>query len=181
MKVLKIIGIVILVVIIIPLIAALFVPKDYGVEKEITIAKPKAEVFDYIKLLKNQDEFSKWASMDTAMKRTYTGTDGTVGFISAWKSEKKDVGSGEQEILAIKEGESIDFEVRFKEPFESKGHTYMKVEPVNDSVTLVKWGFQGHINYPANIALLLINFDKMLGEDFSTGLANLKTILEKTQ
>lgn len=181
MKALKIIGIIILIIIVVPLIIALFVPKDYGVEKEITIAKSKAEVFDFIKYLKNQDEFSKWASMDTAMKRTYTGTDGTVGFISAWKSEKKDVGSGEQEIMAIKEGESIDFEVRFKEPFESKGQTYLKVEPVTDSTTLVKWGFNGHMNYPLNIMLLLIDFDKMLGEDFSTGLTNLKTVLEKPQ
>lgn len=178
MKALKIIGIIILLIIVIPLIIAFFLPKDYGVEKEITIAKPKVEVFDFIKYLKNQDQFSKWASMDTAMKRTYTGTDGTVGFISSWKSEKKDVGSGEQEIMAIKEGESIDFEVRFKEPFESKGQTYMNVERLNDSTTLVKWGFKGHMNYPFNVVLLIMNFDKMLGEDFSTGLTNLKTVLE---
>jgi hypothetical protein len=36
--------------------------------------------------------------MDPDMKKTYRGTDGTVGFVSEWESNKKDVGTGEQEI-----------------------------------------------------------------------------------
>ncbi|WP_254500404.1 hypothetical protein, partial [Salmonella enterica] len=67
-------------------------------EREITINKSRQEVYDYIKYLKNQNNFSKWAKMDPAMKTEFRGTDGTVGFVSAWESAKKDVGKGEQEI-----------------------------------------------------------------------------------
>ena len=49
------------------LIVALFVSKDYVVEKSITIQKPKTEIFNYIKYLKNQNEYSKWAQMDTGL------------------------------------------------------------------------------------------------------------------
>src|SRR6478736_279635 len=98
MKILKKIAIVLVALIAILLIVALFVKKDFKVEREIVINKPKKEVFDYIRFIKNQDHYSKWAMMDPNMKKTYTGTDGTVGFISAWESENKNVGTGEQEI-----------------------------------------------------------------------------------
>ena len=125
MKTLKKILITLGILIAIPLIAALFIKKDYAVEREIIINKPKQEIFDYIRFLKNQDNYSKWAMMDPSMKKTYTGTDGTVGFISAWDSNNKDVGKGEQEITKITEGFRIEFKLRFKLPFEAEDDAYM--------------------------------------------------------
>lgn len=83
MNILKKILIAIAMLIAAVLLAALFIKKDYAVEKQIVINKPKQTVFDYIKLLKNQDNYSKWAMMDPNMTKTYRGTDGTVGFVSA--------------------------------------------------------------------------------------------------
>lgn len=179
MRILKIILIVILILIAIPLLTALFVKKDYDVEREITINKPKQEVFDYIKYLKNQDHYSKWAMMDPDMKKTYRGTDGTVGFVSAWESNKKDVGTGEQEIKKITEGERLDFELRFIKPFEATEAAYMVTEPVSENQTKVRWGFSGHMNYPMNLMMLFMDFDEMIGDDLATGLQKLKTVLEK--
>lgn len=178
MKIFKKILIAIVILISIALITALFVKKDYAVEREITINKPRQEVFDYIKYLKNQDHYSKWAMMDPEMKKTYHGTDGTVGFVSAWESNNKEVGTGEQEIKKITEGEQIDFELRFFKPFESTEAAYMKTEAVLENQTLVKWGFNGHMNYPMNLFLLFMDFDKMIGGDLETGLSRLKIELE---
>ncbi|MBZ0241986.1 MAG: SRPBCC family protein, partial [Bacteroidales bacterium] len=161
-----------------PLVLALFIKKEYTVEKDIIINKPKSEVFEYIKQLKNQDNFSKWATIDPSMKKTFRGTDGTVGFVSAWESEHDDVGVGEQEIMKITEGVRIDFELRFLKPFESTSAAYMITEKLNESQTKVKWGFSGYMNYPMNIMLLFMNFEKMVGADFQEGLDKLKTILE---
>lgn len=72
-----------LVLIAIPLVLALFTDKEYNVEDEIVIEQPKAVVFEYIKSLRNQNKFSKWANIDPKMIQTYSGTDKTVGFISA--------------------------------------------------------------------------------------------------
>jgi len=179
MKTLKkiLIGLGILIVIL--LITAEFVKKDYTVEREITVNKPKQEVFDYVKYLKNQENYSKWATMDPKMKKTYHGIDGTVGFVSAWDSNNKDVGKGEQEIKKIVEGERIDFELRFFKPFQSTEQAYMTTESMGDLKTNVKWGFNGHMNYPMNLMLLFMNFEKMIGSDLDTGLKNLKNKLEK--
>lgn len=179
MKILKIVLIVLATLIAVPLVVAAIAKKDYSVERSVTINKPRAQVFAFVKLLKNQDQFSKWASMDPAMKKTYTGTDGTIGFISAWDSQDPNVGVGEQEIKGITEGERLDFELRFKKPFEATDKAYMITESAGEKATLVKWGFNGHMKYPMNLMLLFMDFDKMLGSDLQTGLDNLKRVLEK--
>ncbi|HPG34554.1 MAG TPA: hypothetical protein PLM34_11905, partial [Lentimicrobium sp.] len=59
------------------LIVALFVKSEYAVERQTVIDKPAADVFNYVKYLKNQDNYSVWASMDPQMKKDYRGTDAT--------------------------------------------------------------------------------------------------------
>src|SRR5476649_899486 len=92
---------IILAIIAIPFIVAIFKPEEYVIEREIVIKRPKADVFNYVKLLKNQDHYSKWVMTDPSMKKSFTGTDGTVGFIYAWDSENKQAGKGEQEIIKL--------------------------------------------------------------------------------
>ncbi|MEO8512727.1 MAG: SRPBCC family protein [Ignavibacteria bacterium] len=179
MKIIKWILIIIVILVAIPLITAVFVKKDYSIEREVVINKPKQEVFEYVKFLKNQNNFSKWAQMDIHMRKTFTGTDGTPGFVSAWDSDSSDVGSGEQEIKAIKEGEKIDYEIRFKKPFESTSSAYMTTETVNGNQTKVKWSFFGHMSYPMNLMQVVMDMDKAVGSDLQTGLNNLKGIMEK--
>jgi uncharacterized membrane protein len=176
MRIIKTILKIIVALVVILLVAALFMSKDYTVEKSITINKPKTEVFNYIKSLKNQDNFSKWASMDPTMKKSFTGTDETVGFISAWEGND-DVGKGEQEIKKITEGQRVDFELRFEKPMKDIAQAYMTTDSTGANQTLVKWGISGHMSYPMNIMGLFMN--KMIGGDFETGLANLKGLMEK--
>lgn len=179
MKILKNILLGLAILIAIPLIVALFIPGKYAVEREVIINKPKQEVFHYIKMLKNQDNFSVWAQADPNMKKEYKGTDGTVGFISSWDSDNENVGKGEQEIIKITEGERIDTKLRFKEPFEAQDDAYMSVEAVDEGKTKVKWGFTGAFPYPMNLMKLFMNMDKAVGTDFEKGLSNLKGLLEK--
>ena len=178
MKILKKILIVIAIIIAIPLIVALFVEKDYAIEREITINKPKQMVFDYIKFLKNQDQYSKWNKIDPNMKKEYKGVDGTVGFISFWDSKDENVGKGEQEILKITEGERIETKLRFKIPFEAQDDAYVATQRITENETKVTWGFKGSFPYPANLMRLFFDMDKEIGGDLETGLSDLKKILE---
>jgi Polyketide cyclase / dehydrase and lipid transport len=161
------------------LIIGLFVKKDYSVAKEIIVNKSKSVVFEYLKFLKNQNKFSVWASMDPNMKTEYRGTDGTEGFVSAWESENKNVGKGEQEILKIVNGERIDYEIRFIKPFASTSWANMIVASANENQTRVHWEFTGKMKYPTNLTLLFMNMEKMVGNDLEKGLQNLKTIMDK--
>ena len=178
MKVLKKVIYAVLIVIAIVLLVAAIAPKKYDVEREIAINKATPEVFNYVKFLKNQDNFSVWATIDPNMKKDFQGTDGTIGAVSFWESENKDVGKGEQEITGVTQGSRIDFEIRFIEPFESTDLAYFVTSPRGEG-TLVKWGFNGKMPYPMNLMLLFLNMDNMLGPDLEKGLLNLKEILEQ--
>lgn len=163
------------------LIIALFVKKEYAVGREITINKSKPQIFDYIKYVKNHDNFTKWAMMDPGMKKSYRGTDGTPGFVSAWESDHKKVGKGEQEIKSISEGEEIDFKLRFIKPFPGEADAFMRTQTVGADKTKINWGIKSKMNYPMNLMLLFMNMDKIIGNDLQTGLVNLKALVEKKQ
>lgn len=178
-KFFRIAGITILVIILVPLVAALFIPKEYSLERSVLINQPSDSVFAFLVMLKNQEQFSVWEKMDPAMKKEYRGTDGTVGFVSAWDSKMGDVGSGEQEIKSIIPGERIDYTLRFFKPFKSVSDAWIVTEPAGDSVTAVKWGFAGSMNYPFNVMRIFMNFEEAIGKDYEKGLASLKDILEK--
>jgi uncharacterized protein YndB with AHSA1/START domain len=178
MKILKIIGLVILGLIVLLLLVSAFVNKDMNVTKEVIINKSRQEVFAYVKLLKNQDNYSKWGSMDPNMKKSYSGTDGTIGFVSAWDGNK-DVGAGEQEIIKIDEGNRIDYALRFTKPFKSKADCFITFADAGENQTKVQWGFKSKMTYPMNIILLFMSADEMVGKDFETGLSNLKKVMEK--
>lgn len=176
MRILKIFFYSILSIVAILLVAALFISKSYKVEKEVLIQKPRTEVFAFLKMLKNQDKFSYWATLDSTMQKTYTGTDGTVGFTSAWKGNS-DVGSGEQTIAAIKEGEQIDYKLRFIEPWESSMDAQITTTDAAQGATKVQWSISGKSNYPMNIMNPFMG--KMVGSDLQYGLDKLKKLMEQ--
>jgi hypothetical protein len=178
MRILKTLLKIVLLLIVAVLITALFVKKEMAAERSIVINKPKTMVYDYVKYLKNQNNYSKWAAMDPAMKKTYSGTDGSIGFVSGWDSEDSNVGAGEQEIKKM-EGDKIDYELRFIRPFKATNYASMQTSAITDSTTKVTWSFSGKSNYPLNIMNLFFDADKMIGDDYTIGLQNLKTILEK--
>lgn len=160
------------------LLLAIIAPKKYDVSRSIEIARPKREVFDYLKYLKNLDEWSPWAKKDPKMEKKFSGTDGEPGATSYWKGNK-DVGIGEQEIKKIIDGERIEAELRFLKPWKSTSDCYTKVENSGTNTTKVTWGFSGKNKFPMNIMTLFMSMDKMIGKDFEEGLETLKTILEK--
>lgn len=153
-------------------------PKHYDVSRSIEISKPKAEVFEYLKYLKNQQKWSPWDKKEPDMEKSFTGTDGEVGAISYWKGKK--VGEGEQEITKIVEGERMEGELRFIKPFKSTSDCYLIAEEISPKGTKVTWGFKGRNVFPMTIMALFMNMDKMVGKDFEEGLSDLKVVLEKS-
>src|SRR5690606_34199056 len=127
---------------------------------------------------KNQEHYSKWVMTDPAMQKTVTGTDGTVGFIYAWKSEDKGVGEGEQEITGLAENQKMNTEIRFVKPFEGTGFVTMLTDPIGTNETTVTWIMEGKSKYPMNIMNLVMG--KVLHKDMQISLQNLKNNLEKT-
>ena len=169
-----IIGVAILIAVV--LIIALFIKNEYSIEREIAINRPKQQVFDYVRYLKNQDNYSKWVMEDPNMRKDFKGVDGQVGFIYAWDGNDK-AGKGEQEIKKIAVGDNVDIEIRFIKPFEGIAQTNISTESLSENKTKVKWVMNGRSSYPMNLTNLFI--DNILGKDLALSLNSLKAILEK--
>lgn len=176
MNILLTILLVIAAILVLFVIVALLTRKNYNVERSAIINAPLPIVFAYIRLLKNQDDYNKWVMTDPAMKRNFTGTDGTVGFIYAWNGNKK-AGEGAQEIKALTENQSIETEVRFVRPFPGVAKAIMTTATVSDHQTKITWSNASQLKFPMNALIVMI--EKMLAKDMDTSLSNLKTILEK--
>lgn len=151
--------------------------KELVIEKSIIIHRNTQDVFEYLKYTKNQDNFSLWNMKDPAMKKTYTGTDGTVGFIYAWDSKDKNVGAGEQETINIDDGKRVDFNLRFVRPMQNTGMASFLIDKVSETQSAVKWIFRGEMKFP--MSLFSFIFKGMLGKQLDKGLQNLKEVLEK--
>ena len=174
MKILKKIAIGFVVLIVLLLVVAIFIPTTYTVSISTTIDKPQQEVYDYVKQIKNQEYYSVWVMQDTNIVIKYTGTDGTVGFISSWES--KEMGVGEQQITKL-DGERVDVDLRFKEPMESEAKAATIVKAAGDTKSTVTTEFYGHNAYPTNLMCFIGK--KFIKDAQTQDLANLKAILEK--
>ena len=158
------------------LIIALLTKKEFRIEKQVVINKPKQEVFNYLKLLKNQENYSVWVMKDPNINLMYTGTDGTVGATSSWTSNDKNVGIGAQEIIKLADGESMDVEIRFEKPFKATNYANTSVTKAGDGQTKVSNVFTGKSKFPMNIMNLFM--DKLVGRDMQKNLENMKVNLE---
>ena len=159
------------------LIVALLTKKEFTLEKKVVINRSKQDVFNYLKLIRNQEKYSVWVMKDPNVKIVYTGIDGTVGFTSSWESNDKNVGVGEQEITKLKDGESMEVEIRFKKPFEATNYSSTTLTNMGDAQTKLTQVFYGKSKFPMNLMNLMM--DKMVGGDMQKNLENLKNNLEK--
>lgn len=178
MKFLKTTGIILLILIIIVVVLSFIAPSKMESERSISIQAPKEVVWEHICSLQKQNEWGPWKEQDPNMKVEYSGNDCTVGAKSKWTSDVKEVGSGEQEIVALEPMKSTETKLHFLEPWESDAKAWMKMEDDAGGVKVI-WGFSSEMPRPFNAFMLFMNVEKGLGDMFYTGLTNLKTLSEK--
>lgn len=163
------------------LLVAALMPKDFKIEKEIVINKSQSQVFDYLKMIKNGNEWNPWMkknpNTDPSGAQTFKGQDGAVGFINSWSSKNREIGVGEEEIIAIVPNEKIELELRLVEPIKATHKISFTTQTVAENQTKVTWTMTGSTPFPTNIIYFFTQ--KEVGKNFVTGLDDLKAVLEK--
>ncbi|MEI8133628.1 MAG: SRPBCC family protein [bacterium] len=160
------------------LLVAAFMSKAHYVKREVIINAPRQKVYDFVKLLKNQERFNKWAQADAERSWIFKGTDGTVGFIISWNGDKS-VGEGEKEIMKLVGGERVETQIRFVRPFVNTADIVMEMKSLSPDQTNVSWSNAGTLMYPLNIMIPV--FLKNFARDMDESLVMLKNILENNQ
>lgn len=157
------------------LLAGLFMDKEYTVSHTFTINKPQEEVFNYMKLFKNQEKYSVWVMADPNIKLVYEGIDGTVGAKVSWDGND-DVGAGSQTVTKIT-NDRIDVDLHFIRPMEGnqKGATIVKAIDANSCTVTEE--FYGNDAYPMNALSFMGKY--FINDAFTKNGENVKKILEK--
>ncbi|HEV8285193.1 MAG TPA: SRPBCC family protein [Chitinophagaceae bacterium] len=158
------------------LFIALFMKREHYVKRDIIINAPRQKVFDFVKLIENQEKFNKHAMVAPDRKKEFKGKDGTVGYIYSW-SGNKNAGVGEKEIMNIIEGKKVEMEIRFTKPMVASATVIMDTESLSDDQTKVYWSNAGTLKYPVNIFIPMM--EKNVAKGMDESLNTLKNILEK--
>src|SRR3954462_10487115 len=159
------------------LILAATKPNTFSVRRATTVKAPPDKIFGLINDFHQWGTWSPYEQKDPAMKRTYGGTERGKGAVYAWDGDKN-VGSGRMEILEASAPQKIVIKLDFFKPFEGHNTAEFTMLPQGGG-THVTWVMHGPARFMTRLIQIFMNLDNMIGRDFETGLANLKTLTEK--
>jgi hypothetical protein len=151
-------------------------PDVFRVERSASIKATPDKLFPLIADFHQWGAWSPWEKLDPAMKRSFTGAASGKGAAYAWEGDSK-VGAGRMEVTDAQPTQ-ITIQLDFIKPFEGHNIAEFTLTPNGDS-TKVTWAMHGPAPFISKLMGLFFDMDKMIGKDFETGLANLKTVAEK--
>ena len=172
----KIIAAVVVLLIAAVLIFAATRPDTFRVQRATSIKAPPQKIAAALSDFHDWQAWSPWEKMDPAMKRSYSGAAKGKGAVYSWEGNK-DVGQGRMEITEATPTR-VAMDLDFVKPFEAHNKVVFTLAAKGDA-TEVTWTMQGPLPYVAKVVHLFLDMDGMVGKQFETGLANLKSLTEK--
>jgi uncharacterized protein YndB with AHSA1/START domain len=174
---LKIAGFVLVAVVAAILGHAALRPDSFRIERSATIQAPPERVFAQVNELRAWTAWSPWETIDPQLQRTYSGPPAGEGAAYVWKGNR-DVGAGRMEIVESQPGARIVIKLDFLDPIEA--HNTAEFSFARDGGgTRVIWAMYGPSPYLSKLLDLVFNMDRMVGDQFETGLSNLKSVIER--
>lgn len=173
MRVLKIIGAIVGVLIVLFFGIAMFLPSEVHIERSLLIPASSEVVFNEVNDLRKWKEWSPWHEMDPEMEITYEGFLMGEGASYSWESEV--LGDGKLSITESHPNQYIATDMHFTEQGSAMG--YYRFESIEGG-TLVTWGMETDMGNNPFSKYMGLMMDGMVGDDFEKGLQNLKAHVE---
>jgi len=154
-------------------------PDEFCVTRTATISASPEKVFPHVNDLRAWEAWSPWAKLDPNVKSVYEGPASGAGASMAW-SGNKTIGEGRMPITESRANVWIQFKLEFLRPFKATNTAEFVFTP-RANQTVIGWTMLGKNNFGSKVFSLLMNCDKMVGNDFDRGLANLASVVEKNK
>jgi effector-binding domain-containing protein len=172
MKALKIIGVILLILILVFLAVAFFLPSKVYIEESIVINKPASVIFKQVNNFNNWPAWSPWQANDPEQINTYEGPEQGIDAKTTWTSKKN--GDGSMTII-----ESVPYtKVSSSLDIGMSGATNVFLLKEDQGATKVTWGVNlPKLAYPLEryIGLMMPGMMKVF---FVNGLEKLKEVTE---
>jgi len=175
MKVVKWIVIVVGGLLAVFLAGAVFITPTYKVERSTVINAPAPKIYALISAPKQWVRWTVWNEREPGMKTAFSGAPAGQG--AKWEWEGKD-GKGNMEFTAAEPGKSITYRLGFVEM--NMVSTGVLTLTPQGNATRISWTNEGDVGRNPMMRWFVPFMDRMMGPDFEAGLANLKTLAEKS-
>jgi hypothetical protein len=176
---LEILGIIIVVLIVIVLALLAYAaskPNTVRYTRRARINAPPEKIAALITDFRKWGVWSPWEKKDPDLKRTFSGKENGVGAVYAWEGDKN-VGSGRMEILEASP-RKIRIQLDFIAPFKASNLAEFDLTP-QGGATDVNWVMTGENLFMGKVMSIFLDFDKLIGKDFESGLAEMKAAAER--
>jgi uncharacterized protein YndB with AHSA1/START domain len=159
------------------LILAASKPDVFRVQRTASIKAPPDKVFALINDFSSWAAWSPWEKKDPNMKRSLSGPASGKGAAYAWDGNSN-VGKGRMEIVDVSPPNKLILKLDFERPMDAHNTVEFTLEPKGDA-TAVTWSMHGTTPFIGKLFHVFLNVDRMVGDDFEAGLANLRSVAER--
>jgi uncharacterized protein YndB with AHSA1/START domain len=173
-KILIGIGVVLLVLVVIVMLQ----PSTFHIERSTSIAAPPERAFSLVNDFRAWRGWSPWEELDPQLKRNYEGAPSGAGAKYSW-SGNDEVGAGKMTIEQSQPPSRIQIKLEFLKPFEATNTTTFSFVPAGAG-TKVIWAMDGNSNFMSKAFGLFMDMDQLVGKDFERGLAQMKSLAERS-
>jgi len=160
-------------IIVVLIVVVALQPSDFRIVRSASILAPPSALFAQVNDFHKWESWSPWEKLDPAMKKSFEGAPSGTGAIYAWAGNDQ-VGEGRMTVTGSRPDEFIRIKLEFLKPWEATNTTEFTFTPEGDR-TAVTWSMSGENNFMSKAFGLFMNMDKMIGDDFEKGLAQLES------
>ncbi|MBA2114362.1 SRPBCC family protein [Bremerella alba] len=158
-------------------IAVSLQPNEFQVTRSMKMDAPPEVVFPHVNQFAAWKAWSPYEKLDPNMTTTLEGPTAGQGAVMRWAGNGN-AGAGSTTIVQSEPNESIQIDLQMTAPMDCHNDVVFTFRPEGKS-TVVTWSMSGKVDLMAKFFHLIIDIDKMCGDQFTEGLASLKEISEK--
>ena len=145
-------------------------------ERSEVIKAPPEKIFPYLSDFRKGGEWSPYEKMDPNMKKTFSGPDAQVGSVMEFDGNR-DAGSGKLEILKIVPNEVVEIRLTMLKPFQAENIVEYRLTPEAEG-TRFSWVMSGDGGFLGKLLNFFIDCEKLVADQFTVGINNLKSLIE---
>ena len=153
-------------------------PDDFSVSRTARIQTPPEKIFPLINDLKAMNGWNPFVASVPEGASTYSGPASGNGATYAWDAKGR-AGAGRFTVTGSTPPSRVVMQLDMLKPFEGHNQVTFTLAPAGGS-TDVTWAMTGKHAFIPKVMGVVMSMDKMVGGSFEKGLADLKTMAERS-
>lgn len=175
MKILKRIGIALILLLALLAIVGLFLPEHITIERKLEVNTAAHLPYGIVNNITKWKMWSPWYKKDTTAQYGFSDTTSGTGAKLSWKSNNREVGEGSVTITDTKPNEAVYTLLQLGD---WTPNVWNFIFEAQENKTIVSMRMDMHFGYNVMARWFGLMMDEMIGKDFEQALQNIKQVCE---